>query len=244
MLAALAMITAPAAAQWKVPWSYEGARGPDHWAELDPSYAPCAGKQQSPVDIRATEKADLPPLGFEYHSAPLRYLTNNGKTIRVNYHDHVSAGALMVDGKRYELTQFHFHHPSEEQLNGQSFPMVVHLMHQSADSKVVGVAVMVVAGAANETVAKVWEHMPATEGAEHQIPGVDVDPTALIPQSLGYYSYEGSVTAPPCTERVTWFILKTPVSLSQKQIDAFAKLFPNDVRPVQPLNGRVIKESR
>jgi carbonic anhydrase len=56
--------------------------------------------------------------------------------------------------------------------------------------------------------------------------------------------YQGSVSAPPCTEGVTWYVLKTPVDISSKQIDAFARLYPHDVRPVQPLNGRLVKESR
>jgi len=54
----------------------------------------------------------------------------------------------------------------------------------------------------------------------------------------------GSVSAPPCTEGVTWYVLKTPVDMSAAQINAFAELFPHDVRPLQPLNGRVVKESR
>ena len=61
---------------------------------------------------------------------------------------------------------------------------------------------------------------------------------------VSYYMYKGSSTAPPCTEEVTWFVLKTPVDVSSGQIAAFAKLYPHDVRPVQPLNGRVVEESR
>ena len=93
-------------AQWRTPWSYEGPRGAEHWNELDPDYAPCnTGKEQSPVDIGETEKARLPALQFEYTSAPLKYLINNGKTIRVNYHDPEDAGSFLVIGtKRYHLT--------------------------------------------------------------------------------------------------------------------------------------------
>jgi carbonic anhydrase len=98
-------------------------------------------------------------------------------------------------------------------------------------------------GAANGTMAKLWQHMPRVEG-ETAVSGVVIDPADLTPGSLGYYRYSGSETAPPCTEPVTWFVLKTPVEASAAQIRAFAEIFPRNVRPVQPLNGRVVRESR
>jgi len=239
------MLPATAHAQWKTPWSYEGARGPEHWGSLDPDYAACnAGKEQSPVDIRTARKADLPPLRFEYQSAPLKYLIDNGATIRVNYHAPVSGGFLIVGEERYQLTQFHFHRPSEEYIHGKQSAMVVHLMHQSAGGKVAGVAVLLRAGRPNAAIAAIWEHFPKTQGAEVDVPGVEVNPAGLLPRDTAYYTYMGSLTAPPCDEGVTWFVLKTPVDISQLQIDAFAKLYPHDVRPPQPLNGRVVKQSR
>jgi carbonic anhydrase len=86
--------------------------------------------------------------------------------------------------------------------------------------------------------------MPKTEGNEEQIAGVEFNPTGLLPRDTAYYTYMGSGTAPPCTEGVLWFVLKTPVDLSAEQINAFARLYPHDVRPPQPLNGRVVKESQ
>ena len=86
--------------------------------------------------------------------------------------------------------------------------------------------------------------MPKTAGKEHLIPGVEVNPTGLLPRDTSYYTYMGSQTAPPCTEGVTWFVLKTPMEISAEEISAFAKLYPHDVRPVQPLNGRVVEESQ
>jgi carbonic anhydrase len=122
--------------------------------------------------------------------------------------------------------------------------MVAHFMHQSSDGKVIGVAVLLKPGNANRTVQQLWDHMPLTAGKEQEIPGVDVDPSGLLPRDLAYYIYEGSLTAPPCTEGVTWYVLKTPIEVSAGQIAAFAKLYPHDVRPPQPLNGRIVKESR
>jgi len=103
--------------------------------------------------------------------------------------------------------------------------------------------VLLVAGRANSTMQRVWDHMPIHEG-QQDVSGVDLDPAGLLPSDLGYYTYEGSVTAPPCTEGVTWFVLRTPVEISAPQIAAFAVLYSNDARPVQPLHGRIVKESR
>ena len=232
-------------AQWKTRWEYEGAKGVEHWSELDPDYAACdAGKEQSPIDIQRAEKAELSALRFEYKSGPLKYLINNGYTIRVNYHDAPGSGNFLVVGdKRYQLTQFHFHRPSEEYIHGKPYDMVAHFMHQSSDGKVAGVAVLLKAGRANATVQRLWEHMPMTESKESEVAGVEVNPAGLLPGDTAYYMYMGSLTAPPCTEGVTWFVLKTPVEISAEEITAFAKLYPHDVRPLQPLNGRVVKQS-
>jgi len=229
-------------AQWKTRWTYEGAA---HWSDLDRDYSACsAGREQSPVDIRHAEKADLPPLQFDYKSEPLKYLINNGYTIRVNYHDASGSGnSLTVGGRVYQLTQFHFHRPSEEYIHGKAYDMVVHLMHQASDGSIAGVAVLLKSGRANATIEQLWEHRPETPGNEIEIPGVDLNPAGLLPHDTSYYTYQGSLTAPPCTEGVTWFVLKTPVEISAAEIEAFAQLYPHDVRPLQPLNGRVVKAS-
>ena len=240
-------------AQWKTPWDYEGPRGAEHWGDLDPAYATCnVGKEQSPIDIQSAEKAQLPALQFDSKIGPLKYLVNNGRTIRVNYHDAPGTGSRLIVGtKSYQLTQFHFHRPSEEYIRGKSFDMSAHLMYQAADGTVVGVAVLLTAGRANATVQQLWQHMPKTESKvltdfshqEENIPGVEINPAGLLPRDVTYYTYMGSVAAPPCTEGVRWYVLKIPVEISAKQIAAFAELYPHDVRPLQPLNGRVVQES-
>jgi carbonic anhydrase len=247
------LLPAASIAQWKTRWEYEGLKGPAHWAELDPEYAACNGKQQSPVDISNAQKLDLPALRFESQSRPLKGLVNNGYTIRVNYHDAPGNGDfLWVGNERYQLTQFHFHRPSEETIDGKASAMVAHLMYQSGDGKVIGVAVLLKAGRPNSTIQQIWDHMPMTESKvradfsheDEEVAAVKINPAGLLPETFGYYTYMGSVTAPPCTEGVSWYVLKTPVDMSVAQIKAFAKLYPRDVRAVQPLNGRIVKESQ
>lgn len=234
----------PYVSPWKTPWDYAGPRGAEHWSQLDPAYALCnEGKAQSPIDIRGAQPADLPALRFESTNAPLEYVTNNGHTIRVNY-PHGSDDFLAAGSQRYQLVQFHFHRPSEELIGGKAYPMEAHLMYRSADGKVAGVTVFIEPGNANSLVEKVWRHMPSREG-EQQVTGVQIDPAELLPQDThSYFMYSGSVTAPPCAEGVTWFVLRTPIQLSAAQIAAYTTLFPHDARPVQPLNGRIVKESR
>jgi carbonic anhydrase len=227
----------------KSEWTYEGANGPEHWRDLDPEYAACkVGKQQSPIDIRNAKRGEVSVLRFEYKRGPLKIVNNGHTAVRVNYAPG-NGNVLIVGDKRYELTQFHFHRPSEEFIHGKPSDMVIHLMHQSSDGKVAAVAVLLKAGRANAVVRQLWEHMPNTPGTE-VIAGAEVDPTGLLPRDTSYYSYMGSLTAPPCTEGVTWFVLKTPVDVSAQQINAFAKLYPHNVRPLQPLNGRVVMESQ
>jgi len=246
VLPIVALVSVPAGplAQWKTAWSYEGANGPAHWGDLAPEYAACnAGKEQSPIDIRNVKKAELPAIRFEYKSGPLKIVNNGFTAVRVNYAPG-NGNFLFVGGQRYELTQFHFHHPSEESVNGKPYDMVAHLMHESNDGKIAGVAVLLQAGSANSTVRRLWEHMPKTPGKEEVIAGVEVNPAGLLPRDTSYYTYMGSLTAPPCTEGVTWFVLKTSVDISAEEISAFAALYPHDVRPRQPLNGRVVQGSQ
>ena len=119
--------------------------------------------------------------------------------------------------------------------------MVAHLIR---DGEVAAVAVLLKAGNENTTVHQLWEHMSNTPDKEEVIAGVEVYPAGLLPRDTSYYTYMGSLTAPPCSEDVTWLELKTPLDISAEEISAFAQLYPHDVRPLQPLNGRVVKESQ
>jgi len=225
-------------------WSYAGANGPAHWATLDPSYAACAGHAQSPIDIRSAQKASLPALRFDYKSAPLKYLINNTHAIRVNYHDAGSGDFLSAGDARYELYQFHFHLPSEEYVHGNGYAMDLHLMHRAVDGHEAGVAVQIKAGAANPEFQKILDHAPEAVNKEFEIPGVDIDPAKMLPADLAYYTYPGSLTGPPCTENVTWYVLQTPITVSPAQIENYARFYAHNIRPVQPLNGRIVQSSR
>ena len=222
-------------------WSYSGSLGPDHWGDLKPEFAACKdGHRQSPVDIRSPQAADLPAIEFDYKPSPLR-IVDNGHTIMITY----AAGSFIrVGGKRYELKQFHFHRPSEEKINGRAFDMVVHLVHADAEGNLAVVAVLLNQGSDNPLIHELWSDFPKEKDKEVAYDKVQIDLTQLLPANRGYYTFPGSLTTPPCSENVTWFVLKQPVTISDAEIARFANLYRNDARPTQPLNGRVILESK
>jgi len=223
-------------------WNYEkGHEGPGHWAELSPEYAACApGKHghESPIDIRGAKKADLPAIQVAYRAGAFT-VVNNGHTIQVN----VSPGSTITVGEhKYELQQFRFHAPSEEAISGKHAALVAHLVHKDADGKLAVVAVLYDVGPAHAALGRVFAAMPHKVGAEARL-GQDLDPATLLPANLGYYTLEGSLTTPPCSEGVRWFVLQRKGTLSKEQLQAFRKLYPHNARPLQPLNGRIVEAS-
>jgi len=221
-------------------WSYSGPTGPDHWKDIGPETAVCGlGKHQSPIDIRHTVKASLPAIEFHYAPAPLR-VVDNGHTIMVSY---AAGSSIVVDGKPYELQQFHFHKPSEERVHGHAFPLVAHLVHKNAQGELAVVAVLFKQGGENGPLAAIWKNLPAAKDVENVPAGVSINAADLLPARHGYYTFAGSLTTPPCSENVTWFVLKTPVDVSAAQVQVFGKHYPHNARPVQALNDRVVRES-
>ncbi|MDH0864916.1 carbonic anhydrase family protein [Mitsuaria sp. GD03876] len=220
-------------------WAYTGDKGATHWGDIDASFAQCGlGHQQSPIDIAQTVKAELPRLEFHYGSAAPT-IWNNGHTVQVNL---PAGNTLQVGDQTYELLQFHFHTPSEERIKGKSQPMVLHFVHRNAAGELGVVAVLARAGQANAALSPVFAHLPRP-GEKITVDELALDLPALLPTSLGYYDFAGSLTTPPCSEGVHWMVLKTPVTLSARQIGAIRKLVGSNARPVQPLNGREVKES-
>ncbi|NBW00187.1 MAG: carbonic anhydrase [Betaproteobacteria bacterium] len=223
-------------------WSYHGADGPDNWGKLHASYGLCdSGKQQSPIDIRGSIGVDLPELRFNY--APSRFsVANNGHTLEVAYS---AGGSLTFATKTYQLVQFHFHRPAEEKIEGKSFEMVAHLVHRDAQGALAVVAVLMTVGAENPFIQALWNHIPLVAGqAMASAADISIDLNRFLPKERQLFNYMGSLTTPPCSEGVQWFVFKEPVEVSPEQLRTFARLFPNNARPIQPTHDRLIKESR
>ena len=223
-------------------WDYLGKYGPASWGKLDPAWKACsAGKEQSPVNItNAKLSKALQPIEFHYVAGPVT-LENNGHTVEV----HVRPGSYIVaDGVRYDLVQFHFHHPGEEAVKGRLSDMVAHLVHQSADGRTAVVAVRFVEdrGQPNALLSTLWANLPRSAGQTTKIDDM-VNPGGFLPADRGYWTYTGSLTAPPCTEGVKWVIFQQQMPLSREQLRAFAALYPVNSRPLQDLRGRKVQAS-
>ena len=219
-------------------WGYQGHGGPSEWASMNPEFGTCKlGKLQSPIDIRGAKAADLPPIKFDYKPSPLKII-DNGHTIQVNY---APGSWIDVGGARYELLQFHFHRPSEEKIDGKAHAMVAHLVHKNSEGKLAVVAVLLDKGGASELIDSLWKNLPKEKEKESVADNVTIDAAKLLPANQGYYTFKGSLTTPPCSEDVTWLVLKSPLKIADSQIATFARIYPLNARPVQPLNGRIIQ---
>ena len=236
----LAIVALGCTASPKAPgWSYAGSTGPEHWADLSPDYALArSGRRQSPVDIVTSKVVaqSAAPIAASYQTTSLEIL-NNGHTIEDDYHD---GGTLTLDGRTYSLAQFHFHSPSEHTVDGRHFPMELHLVHKDPSGRLAVIGALIQEGAAHPELAKLWQHLPVEPGRSLAVEGVEVDATKLLPASLASYRYSGSLTTPPCSEDVSWFVLAEPIQASAEQIAAFRRVIHGNNRPTQPLNGRPI----
>ncbi|MFM5429230.1 carbonic anhydrase [Aeromonas veronii] len=231
-----ALLLSPTAFAATTHWEYSGEAGPAKWASLTPEYGQCAGSNQSPVNLTGMVEAKLAPLQFHYQTGG-KTLVNNGHTIQVNY---APGSTLELDGMRFELKQFHFHAPSENLIEGKSYPLEGHLVHANDKGELAVVAVMFEPGRANAALGLAWQVLPAKAG---EIRGLKEPVLAeqLLPAKRDYYRFSGSLTTPPCSEGVRWLLMKEPVQVSQAQIDAFKAVMHNpNNRPVQPLNGRLV----
>lgn len=243
VVGAVAVLAAPLVlAENHAHWGYSGHAGAAHWAEMDEGFKTCKlGKNQAPINIetRKVEKAALKPIEFAYTPSEGEVI-NNGHTIQINL---PAAGTATIDGTEYPLLQFHFHAPSEERVNGKTYPMVAHLVHKNAEGKLAVIALLFKQGKENAALKPIFANLPSEEGSKKAL---DAKITAVdfLPADQAYYAFIGSLTTPPCSEEVRWQVLKTPVELSASQIAAFKKLYKMNARPVQPLNGRVVQVSK
>ena len=218
-------------------WGYSGHEGPEYWGQLNSEFTACSsGKNQSPVNLTGFIEADLEPIDIHYQIGGNEVL-NNGHTIQVNY---APGSEIIVDGHEFELKQHHFHTPSENHINGKSYPLEVHFVHADKDGNLAVIAVMFTEGEENEALAQTWGFLPEKAGDKYRLSS-SVSAEAILPSNQDYYRFNGSLTTPPCSEGVRWLVMKEPVTASKTQIEKFARLIkhPNN-RPVQRINARPV----
>ncbi|CAI1869673.1 carbonic anhydrase [Serratia fonticola] len=237
LLAALLAASFSIGAAEHAHWGYEGQEDPAHWGKLSPDFSLCeTGKNQSPVNIQGALKTQHGKLELAFQPGK-QQIVNNGHTIQVN----VSEGnTLRLDNDTFTLQQFHFHAPSENEIDGKQFPLEAHFVYKDKDGALAVLALMFQPGKANLQLAQAWQQMPAAVD-QTAVLNKPLDIKALLPKQFNFYRFSGSLTTPPCSEGVSWLVLDQPVSASAEQISQFhSVVHHNNNRPVQPLNGRVI----
>ena len=206
---------------------------------------PTSGSSQSPIDLRRSDVTfvhRLPAIHFSYPRRADVTLNNTGSpdeeaTVRAELPP--GAASITLHRTRYELTQFHWHTPSEHEVDGRASPMEMHLVHTAADGSLLVIGVFIEQGRKNRVLKPIFDDLPEMPGETRPVAGVRID--KLLPRKTSSFRYRGSLTTPPFTEGVRWIVLARPISLSKRQIGAFRELFhEGNSREVQPLNGRRI----
>jgi carbonic anhydrase len=226
-------------------FAYSGDNGPGFWGGM-PGWEACAGtspaQRQSPIDLdQIVFDRHLGPLQLRLDETPLA-LTNNGHTIEEEYEP---GSWLTVNGVVYGLSQFHFHTLSEHTVAGRHAAMELHAVFAdpASDNKAV-VGQLFVIGKTNRFVADLLTHgLPTRSGDEVNVPSQMINVAGALTNTSRYYTYPGSLTTPPCTQTVTWFVLHEYAQLSSEQFDAFRHILGNNFRPLQKRNGRAIRST-
>lgn len=233
-----------------IEWSYKGNDGPSYWGDLCPKYSECSnGKHQSPINISSADFIKVDEFDIDYKMSKLTVRNNehmhdiidNGHTIQANVDD---ASLLTINGVKYTLKQFHFHTPSEHTVNGESFPMEMHMVHLSDQNKIAVISFLFKESTENnEEIALLINNLPKQKGEQINLNGEVFDIDKLDKMDISnIHHYSGSLTTPPCSEDVEWIILEDKISISKNQVLCFYNVIGPNNRPTQAINNRKIME--
>ncbi len=227
-----------------VAWDHaSGDRGPQAWGGLHPDFAACSqGTRQSPIHITAQDvaagPADSLPFGNQFFGGTI-WNTGHGLGVEVE-----GTSTLPLRGAPWRLMRLQFRHPAEERVHLQNYPMATELVYQGPGGQMAVVSVPMQLGSPNAFITRLWTHMPLDAQDRVRLPQPVLSVGELLPQDRRYYQYAGSLTTPPCTEGVLRIVMKTPVSVGLEQLRLLARVSPPNARPVQPTNGRLVREAQ
>ncbi|XP_010470127.1 PREDICTED: alpha carbonic anhydrase 2-like isoform X1 [Camelina sativa] len=231
-------------------FSYERKKenGPEKWGKLKPEWKLCGkGELQSPIDLmnkRVRLVTDFQKLTKDYKPCNAT-LINRGHDMMLRFEEEEGSGSLKINGTEYKLLQLHWHSPSEHTINGRRFALELHMVHESKNGSMAVVTVLYKIGRPNSFL-KLLEHklVAITDQHDAERNVVMIDPSKIKTESRNYYRYIGSLTTPPCTQNITWTILKKIRTVSKSQVNLLRVAVHDDsnsnARPVQPANKRVI----
>ena len=214
-------------------WAYKGRSGPEAWWVLSPAYRLCSqGMRQSPINIPADATPASNALNIEYASTGVVMSYDHGVDLLFSKSDEY----VNFQGELYQLQSIQIHTPSENEIDGQYFPIEFQFMHQDAAGHLLVLAVFGQFGAENPVIQEVLSHRGN--------PRMIFNPQDWVPQNHAYYAFMGSLTTPPCTEGVQWVVMKTPIILSHQQVQDLKNIAGGEnARPLQLLNHRTVSFS-
>ena len=223
-------------------WGYSGEGAPENWSTLSDEYSKCSeGREQSPIDIDTNavdSDGDAPGLLFSYKDEDI-HSTNTGLFVKVKYEE--KSSYIQINGREFNLIEIHPHTPSEHTLDGDSFPMEMHIVHRAQSGQLAVVSVLFRLGEAHPAVQHFIDAVPIHPGDDY-FPSEHFNAADLLPSGNFHYGYYGSLTTPPCTEGVQWLVMSEIQEVSQEQVDQLSSLSGSieNNRPVQPLGDRVV----
>lgn len=223
-------------------WGYEGDEAPEHWGKLPGNEKCNETESQSPVNIvvsKVKHDSDLPKIGFEYRSAYIKDILDNGHSLQFDFKN---GSYVVYNHKDYELVQFHAHEESEHTINGIRYPLELHFVHKAMDGAILVIGILVKEGKENSYFEKLSVFKDIAKNGK-ETTDIVFNPEKMFPKNKAYYTYLGSLTTPPCSDRVKWIVLKNPIEMTEDEIENISKYLPKrNNRPIQPLNGRTILE--
>lgn len=232
----LALLPFVANGSERVHWGYEeGPFGPENWADLSVDFDTCrSGEQQSPINLVGAVETHLKPIELHWKSSNWE-VRNDGHSIVALPMD---GGHVVINKVAYQLIEIQLHNPSEHRIDGHSFPMEAHFVHQAQTGEIAVIGQMIKGGGTNHLFDAFMGQAPARDKETAELSGFD--PSGLVTDLTDIIRYQGSLTSPPCTENVAWTVLLDPLIVSDAALFAFNSIFPNNARPLQPLNRRYI----
>lgn len=240
----LSCVTASSAFAVDPHWTYDEQKewgeitGKDVTAKPPYPYAECGlGQKQSPVDLGKAKVVSSTNLLQPKYKKESLSISNNGHTVKVN----TTSSSLLIGSEKYDLLQYHIHAPSEHVVNGKTYPIEIHFVHGTPDGKLAVIGVFAQEGKENKEFEQILYYAPSEPDSSGNPMMQFINPDNLLPLNRkSFYLYAGSLTTPPCTEGVNWYVMKTPIQLSKDQISRFKNFYADNARLNQPLNGRQV----
>ncbi|KAG6899077.1 hypothetical protein C0993_001107 [Termitomyces sp. T159_Od127] len=220
-------------------FSYTGVDGPLGWTRGNDVNPTCStGMNQSPINIDDAISVAQSPVELIIPDAELNF-TNNGHTLQVT-----TGGTLKAGTEEYQLVQFHFHTPAEHRIDDEFFPLEMHFVFQAAGAKptdpvklVIGVLFEVYKFSTTQLLRSLAGNLPKTPGTTVITRRLSFKRLIERIEENGLYTYQGSLTTPPCSEGITWLVSQKVLPVDVATYKAFKTIIKFNARYAQNTPG-------